>query len=118
MTLEEFAGLKPGERLNQKHSEYYGMLVEKLGYEKVAACIPFSEEECRKALAKDPALNSTPIRTWDKAGGFVNKRGDCIYVGSPLTRLLRAHGITVFSNAECVCLLKECARIRAERTPV
>ena len=115
MNLEQFAGLKPNGRFDYGHREYYGMLVEKIGYDAVAACIPFSEEECRKALEKDLAMNSTPIGVWDRAGGFLTENGECVYIDSPLTRLLRAHGITVVSNAECVCLLKECARMRTER---
>lgn len=88
-----------GEKLS--HSEIYGRMIEKLGgVDAVFAYVPFSTEKIKKALQSDTHLNNLPIATWDTAA---------IWLRNPLLR----SGITCFSEAECVCTLKECARRKA-----
>lgn len=105
-----------GEKLS--HSEIYSRMIDKLGgVDAVWPCIPFTLEQIQKALRTDEHLNNLPMRKWDHAGGWITD----VYAGreevrplpSRLRGMLLNAGVTCFSNAECVCLLKECARRKA-----
>lgn len=101
------------------HSQKFQAIVDALGYEQVKRCIPFSIAIIKIALAEDEHLNNLDLYKWDVASGFTNpyrfSRGyKNIYTGSPLTRLYAKIGVTSFSNADGVCILKECARMWAE----
>lgn len=115
MTIDE----KLGTNSNTPHNEKYGALIELLGRSNVEAFIPFSTEELIKAYQKNPHFNSIPISKWDAACGYSSRIGfdgrqQYIPGGYSLRQLLSTNGITCVSLAECVCLLKECARIIVE----
>lgn len=118
MTIEKALGLKSMERFNYDHSTYYGMVINLIGFEKVKGCVPFTEEEIRKAYKKDKHLNNLLMKTWDYAGGFAvtETRYDQYItpINSTLRRLLKEAGVTCYSCAEGVCILKECARRMVE----
>lgn len=95
------------------HKEKMEFLVNYLGYEQVKKCIPFSLAEIKKALIKDKHLNNLPLKDWDKAAGLISVFGRVQQVPSQLVCLYRQHGINAFSQADGVCILKECARMWA-----
>lgn len=93
------------------HEEVYGRVIDYLGgVGVVSGFVPFTKEQIAEALKTDEHLNNLPMKRWDNAAGFVCRGADCDFVGSPLWRHFRRHGIISASCAECVCLLKECAR--------
>jgi hypothetical protein len=115
MNLTEFVGHKQEGIGEAAHRAWYKEIVEKLGYQEVRDCIPLSAEEIREAYKKDRYFNNIRIDKWDRWAGFICRDGGCTLVGSWLTdRVFRKHGIDCFSNSQCVCILKECARIEAE----
>lgn len=101
------------------HQEIYGRMIELLGgVETVWKCVPFTLGEIRHALCSDQHLNNLPMRQWDAAAGFVeyvnmkSKTKEMRRIRSPLQILLQKAGVTCYSPAECVCVLKECARLK------
>lgn len=118
MNIEKALGLNPMGRFDYDHSTYYSMIIDFLGYEKVKNCVPFTKEEICKAIKKDKNLNNLPLKKWDYAGGWAvteTKYNQYVYpVASYLRFLLKEKGITCYSCAEGVCILKECARRMAE----
>ena len=108
-------GLKPMQRFDFTHEEYFDMVIDALGYDEVKRCVPFDLETLKTKIKRDRHLNNTPMRTWDYASGFV------VYVDrwgaeqvepcdSPLRTLLKKHKVNCYSNSEGVCILKNCAR--------
>lgn len=114
MRLCELLGFKNRFEFNGSHEEYYGKIVAALGYDEVAACVPFPVEALDRAMKKDRHFNNLPIREWDNASGFWTRGADCQYVGSQLTRLYRKKGVDTFSCSDGVSILKECAREMVE----
>lgn len=92
------------------HEEKYGRIIDALGFENVKKCLPFTEDEIRKAYAEDKHLNTLPLKKWSLAAGFETNGSDVKHVGSPLTFLYSAIGVNAYSCSEGVCILKECAR--------
>lgn len=114
-TIENMLGLKPMERFNFTHEEYFDKVIDALGYDAVKRCVPFGVETLAKKIKRDKHLNNTPMREWDRASGFityVDRWGaeQVEPVDSPLRKLLREHGCNCYSNSEGVCILKNCAR--------
>lgn len=106
------------------HQEIYGRMIELLGgVDTVWKCVPFSMGEIRHALFSDQHLNNLPMRKWDAAAGFVeyvnmrSKTKEMRRVGSLLQILLQKAGVTCYSPSECVCVLKECARLKQQHEP-
>lgn len=104
---------------NMTHSQKYQAIVVALGYKQVKRCIPFSIALIKMALKEDENLNNLVLSEWDEASGFrgpyrFSRGSNNVYVGSPLTRLYAKIGVTSFSNADGVCILKECARMWVE----
>ena len=112
MNFEKYLENKIGKDATDKltHAEKYQMLVLDLGYEDVKKCVPFTIDQIVKST-DDQHLNDLPIRHWDIASGFICNNADCKFVGSQLTRLYKKLNVTAFSNANGVCILKQCARM-------
>lgn len=96
------------------HREKWGRVINALGYEEVKCCVPFTLAEIKEALPKDKHLNNLPLPTWDRAGGWQCERGGAYRIPSALTPVLRNAGVTSYSPSDCVCILKETARLWAE----
>lgn len=105
-----------GERIG--HQEKYQRVISKLGYEAVKHCIPYTLDEIKEALPKDEHLNNLSMGMWDRAAGFntITERNSQRFIpnGSALTNLYRRAGVTSWSPADGVCILKEAARMWAE----
>lgn len=115
MNLEQMLGLKPMQRFEFTHEEYFDMIIDRLGYDEVKRCVPFTRETLVKKLKDDIHLNNTPMGDWDRASGFISWHdrwgGEQIQpIDCELRRLLRKHGVNAYSNSEGVCILKNCAR--------
>ena len=108
--LHDLIGYKNRFDFQGTHEEYYGKIVEALGYDEVVSCVPYSVEVLDEKMKEDRHFNNLPIRVWDLASGFRCVGADCFLVGSHLTALYRKHGVNCFSNSDGVCILKECAR--------
>lgn len=96
------------------YKEKMKFLINYLGYEQVKRCIPFTITEIKNAIVKDEHLNNLPLKEWDKASGLVSVAEKVVQVPSLLIDLYRQRGINAFSQAQGVCILKECARMWAE----
>lgn len=100
---------------------FYNTIVKSIGVDKVAQHLPFPMDVLVKAYKQDKHFNTkaTPIAWWDNATGIYKEScsstAPYIISGTGLTYLLRKEKITNYSLAECVCLLKECARIMVEQ---
>lgn len=123
MTLKEAIGVKnadidvkTGRRLT--HEEVYGRAIDLLGgLDVVWEYVPFSLSEIQMALKKDRYLNNLAMSRWDTASGFQCRGADCVFIGGGIWGLYRRSGINAASNADGVCVLKECARLMAAREP-
>lgn len=112
-----------GLSVDTPHRDKYKAYLDFVGFDNVIKYVPFSEEQIAKALEKgDDALNTLSIKKWDAATGIEIVRDRKTYASSAIVRgygvidALAKAGITAASQAECVSLLKEAARIRYERT--
>ena len=86
------------------HNEYYSNVVNYVGCEEVLKILPFKWAEiCRAIASGDVHLNTLPINKWDRQATLV--RG-----------LLYNKGIDTSSISNCVCILKECARMSTKTT--
>ena len=110
MDFEHFVGIDYATRSYMPFNKYYDMVIDKLGYENVSRCVPFPLEELREFYAEDKYMNQY-LEVWCDASGIVvnDKTGGRYTKQSPLRDLLRKNGITLWSQAEAVCLLKRCA---------
>ena len=89
---------------DQEHNKYYSTVVEYIGYDKVLKILPFKWAEiCRALAGGDVHLNTLRLPQWDSRITFVR-------------RLLSNKGIGTSSISECVCILKECARMSTKTT--
>ena len=121
MTLSEAIGvkdanidMKTGRKL--EHSEIYGRAIDLLGgVDAVWVYVPFTLDGVKKMLSRDKYMNFHMDR-WDLASGFVCNGADCKLVGGGIWNLYRKVGINAASNAQGVCILKECARLMAARS--
>jgi hypothetical protein len=98
---------------------YMRRVIDKIGIDKIAKYLPYEISYLKEAYKKDPNFNTTPIRDWDSASGFYKNtakacKPDYVEWGYGLRAYLPSVGITSFSPAECVSLLKEVARIKCE----
>lgn len=100
---------------NMSYEEKYTLIVNGLGYDTVKSCVPFSREIIIEALHTDENLNNLPLRTWDNATGYrvINSSTVCP-TNTKLVNLCRSKGITSYSLADLVCILKRCAVMWAE----
>lgn len=97
--------------------DYMARVIGKLGAENIKPYIPYPLSYLKEKLKDDIHLNNTEMARWDFAGGFlsdINKKTkvkEYRFAHSGLTYFLAKNGITCMSPAECVCILKETARI-------
>lgn len=116
MTLKQFANvdslyrdLTTGEEVPWR--EYMHRVIEKLGAENIKPYIPYDMGTIKEKLKSDIHLNNTRLQEWYEAGGFWFYKGELTYKAIGLSRLFVQNKITCFSPSDCVCVLKETARI-------
>ena len=125
MTLKEFANVDSFYRdLNTKREipwrEYIRRVIDKLGIDNIKPYIPYDIEYLRERIKHDIHLNNTEMERWNVAAGFMSvidkKAGSQYYKPIPygVSYLFLSKGITTFSPADGVCVLKETARILCE----
>ena len=125
MNLKEFANVDSLYRdLDTGHEvpwrEYMHRIIGKLGIENIKPYVPFSLDELKEKLKHDIHLNNTPLAVWDGASGFsfkVNRKTqteECVPLRYGMKSMLKDNGITCYSPSECVCILKETARMLIE----
>lgn len=125
MTLKEFANVNSLYRdLSTKRElewhEYMRRVIDKLGIDNIKRYIPYDIEYLMEKIKSDIHLNNTGIERWNVAAGFMSvvdrKTGSQYYKPIPygIPNLFLANGITTFSPADGVCVLKEAARILCE----
>ena len=89
---------------DREHNKYYSTVVEYIGYEELLKILPFKWAEiCRALAGGDVHLNTLRMPKWDRQTTLVR-------------RLLYNKGIDTSSISECVCILKECARMSTKTT--
>ena len=122
MTFNEFIGVRNANidietGVELPHQYIYRRAIMRFGgLGAIKLFIPFSLEEIKKALAKeDEHLNTLDMRKWDNASGFYCQGSECRIAPSPIWNLYREHHVTSASCSQGVCLLKEAARMLAER---
>lgn len=120
MNIYEYLGLDKrdtdGTGRRWEHDEIFTAIVNALGFEAVRSCLPFSKQELSDAIQRDKYLNIALPRSfdWDAAAGFkviTNRSQRYIHIGSKLTNLCNAIGITKISPADGICILKRCAHM-------
>ena len=96
--------------------EKYNTIINALGKENVEKCIPFTMDHLEEMYRKDRNFNMHKD-VWDRAAGFLfrynpnTKTKDVKIINSCLISLMKKKlNVTVFSCAENVCILKECAK--------
>lgn len=112
-----------GLSVDTPHRDKYKAYLDFIGFDNVIKYVPFPEEKIAHALKKgDDHLNTLSIKKWNAATGIEIIRHSKTYASHAVVRgngvidALAKAGITSASQAECVALLKEAARIRYERT--
>ena len=83
------------------HTEYNLWMAEILGIENLRKLLPAPIQEIQLALLKDEHLNSIPLPLWDNMDSIVRK-------------LAYAKGLP-WSLSDTVCVLKEVAKVEAEK---
>ena len=124
MNLKQFAGVSMG-MVDEKSGkvlgweEYINRVVNKIGLNELKRFLPYDISYIREAYNKDKNLNNTKINDWNRASGFWKSVGEgqnLVYIDlhCGLKEYLPKIGINVFSVSECVCILKEAARMLCE----
>jgi hypothetical protein len=105
------------------HKEKYSTIVHAIGLNNLIPLIPGTKDKIKKALEKDPYLNNIPMKYWDDACGSLQLLNYAYSTGGRKTfypvpvgvvQLLNRIGINSMSLSDCVCILKEAARIWVE----
>ena len=125
MNLKEFANvdslyrdINTGTEISWR--DYMRRVIDKLGIDNVRTYIPFDLNYLKEKYKDDIHFNNTSVRIWDAASGFMpmmhNKTKAQAYhhFRMGLADLFIHNGITCFSPSDCVCVLKETARILCE----
>lgn len=90
--------------------EKYDFLIHKIGLQGLKEWIPVSDETLREAYVKDKNLNNIPLEDWDRWAGAKTSPTKVSWSPYSLRTLVAEKtGVTTFSLAECVCLLKQTA---------
>lgn len=121
MNVKQFMLSKGIDEDKMSHNDFYTRVVDTLGYTDILKYIPFSLVEIKKAFKKDEHLNNLPLRKWDEMSGigmvydrvYKTHRPYCNHKG--LYNVYKKHGIDCYSQANGVCILKQCARLAIER---
>lgn len=105
---EKFPHLK-----DASFEEKYDFLIDRLGFKMLRNRILVSDEMLREAYIKDKNLNNIPLKDWDRWAEASASPTSISWSPYSLRTLVKEKtGVTTFSLAECVCLLKQTA-IRA-----
>lgn len=94
---------------------YMRRVIDKLGLDNIKPYIPYEIDYLKEKLKEDVHLNNTQLQRWNEAGGFCLHHGEAYYTASGLSILFRRNRITLFSPSDCVCVLKEAARMLCMR---
>lgn len=127
MNLKQFANvdsfycdLNNGNKLEWR--DYMARVINKLGIGNIKPYIPYDMDVLIKHFRNgDVYFNNTHLSAWDNAGGFVRqinkstKNLEYHRNSYGIGNLLVCNGITCYSVADVVCILKETARILCER---
>ena len=92
------------ETKKMNHNQKYDFLIDKIGFERIVPYLPVDENKIIKAYKKDESLNNIKLKLWDQRVPFIRNLAK--------NRL----DIDTISIAECVCIMKACARQIAEKT--
>lgn len=85
-----------------EHDEVWTKVVNAIGLSRITRHVPANRDTIRVALAAgDQHLNTIPLSRWDMKEHAARA-------------LLRSVGINVISLSDCVCLLKQAARMWVE----
>lgn len=114
MTLNEKAGITTAEYNSNPPEESWDKWIDVLGgMDAVRPFLPFDLKELFRLYRKDPHFNASPSGAWDRAAGYDTKKikdsRSKLRAAGPFKDFLIRNGVTCFSNADCVCLLKRCA---------
>lgn len=102
---EKYPSLK-----NASFEEKYDFLIDKIGLRILRSWIPISDEQIKEAYEKDKNLNNITLKDWDRwAGAKASPTSVSWKPYSLRTLVAERTGVTTFSLAECVCLLKQTA---------
>jgi len=125
MTLKEFANvdsyyrdLDTGQEISWR--DYMRRVIDKLGFDNVKYYIPFELDYLKEKYKTDINFNNTPLRVWDAASGFHPKADNKTKVLEykrmrvGIANLFVRKDIRTYSPSECVCVLKEAARMLCE----
>ena len=95
---------------NVSFEEKYDFLIDKIGFRILRSWIPVSDETLKEAYVKDKNLNNIPLKDWDRWAGAKASPTAVSWNPYSLRNLIAERtGVTTFSLAECVCLLKQTA---------
>lgn len=125
MNLKQFAGVDAFYRdLNTGKEipwhDYMRRVIDKLGIENIKPYIPFEIDYLKGKLKSDVHLNNTSMTSWNAASGFHAKTNvtskilEYHPIKYGIANLFIHNRINIFSPSECVCVLKETARILCE----
>lgn len=121
-----------GTNINTPHEKKYGDVVNAIGLNKLILSLPrgLTRDIIKRELENgNEALNGRitvdnnqcndiTLPIWDYAAGFTRRHGKVEPIPSQLRYLLKEIGITCYSNAEGVCLLKCAAKMYAMEVSV
>lgn len=112
MNIDEKLGITSNTNIN--HREKYGKIVKLIGLDNFKELMPEEPDVLAEKLEQDSALNNIKLSRWNAIAGtyaYIDKSGKQLYMqtDSKLKRLLYRQGITCYSPAELVSILKEAA---------
>lgn len=101
-------------------NEYMERIINKIGLHRIKLFIPYGVECIREALKEDEHLNNLPLSSWDRASGYnlntrFENRGQVVFYHTGFGQFLIDNGINIISLSECICILKEAARMLCEK---
>lgn len=114
MNVKDFAGVDSfyrdpnGKEIS--YHEYMRRIIGKLGLENIKSYIPFNMPTLKKAYKTSPHFNNLALSAWEMACGFDFTGPREVHITNGLCDLLKRNGITSYSSADCVCILKAAAR--------
>lgn len=122
MTINEFCGVNSlyerpdGTKIT--HTEMYTMIVNKVGLDNCKSFIPATKEQIIEALKTDEYLNNIPVAKWDSAAGYICQGANVVKLPYGFRNVMVSKGFNVLSLSQCVCTLKQAARMWAEEKEI
>ena len=118
MNIDEKLGITSNTNINHretyKNIEKYWKIVKLFVLDNFKELMPEEPDVLAEKLEQDSALNNIKLSRWNAIAGtyaYIDKSGKQLYMqtDSKLKRLLYRQGITCYSPAELVSILKEAA---------